>query len=672
MIGQYCILAVGANAILAITGYIFSTEHYFGFPVYVPAIGMAINTSVSFILLALALLFSRPKSGMASLLTSETQSGEIGRHILLTAIISPPLVGTATRLGFAMGWYDALSQASLFVVIVVGLIMRSTWAASKHAEKEELRAAAALSETKIINQKLQETVDKLNHSQERLDLALQGAELGSWDWDIKTGKVEFSSRWAEMRGYRLDEIKPHVEFWTSGIHPDDLPRVQKTLDDYFHGRVTGYESEFRILTKSGEWKWILDRGKVFERDPAGNPTRMVGIELDITERKRYESQLQKAIKSREDILAIVSHDLKNPVSSISLTAQMLGRSRDIDIQHLHKFAERIQRSTTQMQQLIRDLLDFAKLESGTFSLDIYAEKFSEVLGPIIDGFRIQAEARNQILKVNIPEDLPMIACDSARLGQVISNLLANAIKFSPEGGSIAVSVQKQEIAVVISVSDTGSGIPSEQLSKIFDRYWQAEEAKNLGSGLGLAIAKGIVESQGGRIWVESEIGRGSTFNFTVPFASPETKKKQVMGLQSPKTTVIGADSLRGIHVLIVDDSPDILLLLRRLLESVGAMVTEACSVQEALKKLTAVRPDVLLTDIEMPGEGGFDLIKKVRGLTTEQGRDTPFVALTAHEREEELRKIEAAGFDMKLSKPINFKKTVAAVRELVSHVRELH
>lgn len=780
-LGQACALMFGLNSIAAFTGYIFSTEEFYGFPIYVPAIGMAVPTAITFVLLTLGLLCSNPRDGMMSLVTSETLSGHMARKILFVSIFVPPVVGAITHIGVVTKLYNESFHITIFTIVIVGLILGITWKSARYAEKIELKEKAALEEirnaniqlSKILvereifaalienssdfigiadpdgkpnyvnpagrrmiglpddfpiektkipdyypsdqrkfvneiiiksmmekgywrgqtffrhwntqesipvsdehfmirepktgrvlgmgtvtrnNSDIMEAKNKLLQSEERLDLALRGADLGMWDWNIKTGKVDFNHRWAELRGYHLDEIKPHVDTWISSIHPEDLPRIQKKLDDYFNGRISDYESEFRVLTKSGNWIWILDRGKVFERDSEGHPTRMVGTELEITERKRLEEalrlseakafgivsisadaiisidedqkiilfnsgaekifgysksevlgqpieiliperfraghrhlveqfsreettsrrmggmgrsisgirkngeefpaeasiskleiggtkmftaavrdmtdhkmredKLQRAIKTREDVLAIVSHDLKNSVSIISLTGQMLRRVEKIDAKRLHDFADKIELSTNQMKQLIGDLLDFSKIESGTFSVDVYDESLSDVLEPVISGVRTLTESRKQFFDAGLASDLSAVSCDAARIGQVMSNLLGNAIKFTPEGGSIRVSATQKDDFVIVTVSDTGPGIPSDQLSKIFERYWQPKETQKQGSGLGLSIAKGIVEAHGGKIWAESVLGEGTKFHFTIPLATGETKPRE--------------------------------------------------------------------------------------------------------------------------------------------------
>jgi PAS domain S-box-containing protein len=819
-VGQLGALGVGANALVAMTGYIFSTGQFYGFPSWGSDIGMAVQSAASFILMAMALLCRRPSEGMMSLVVSDTRSGDMARKILLAGGLVPPLVGVLTRIGVFAKWYDVSAQVSLFVVVIVGLVLRTTWQAARQSEENELRTRAALAQVTRDISDIRRAQDQVRQSQERFELALRGADLAAWDWNITTGEVIFSERWAEMRGFRPKEIKPHVSSRHSGVHPDDWPRVQEALTDHLQGLVTEYDIEYRALTRSGKWMWILDRGKVFTRDEKGQPQRMVGTELDITERKHLEEQLrfsearssgivsvsadaiisiddhqritlfnegaekifgyskaevlgtsldfliperfraahhghvekftaapesarrmgergaaifgrrkngeefpadvaiskievggkrimtvalrditeqkrieseqrflaevgavlastldyedtltnvvrltvrdladfcrvdvigqdgsirplkvmsrdaskawvcdlfmqvpldricpnfrsvieskrpvlmefvsaeritsfsateqdlralraadfksliavpllargklvgmitllsssgsrlyrptdvrlaeelarraafsienarlfgdaQRAVKSREEMLAIVSHDLKNPVATIRLVAHLLRQFGGIDTAQVGKLTDTIQRSVDKMQRLIADLLDFDKIQSGTFSVETSAASVSRLATPVIEGFRLLAEEKQQKLETDLPAALPEVAVDGHRIGQVISNLLGNAIKFTPEGGTIRVSAHRRGNEVIVSVSDTGPGIPVEHLPKLFDWFWQAQGTKKMGSGLGLSIAKGIVDAHGGRIWAESQLGKGSSFSFTLPLA----------------------------------------------------------------------------------------------------------------------------------------------------------
>jgi signal transduction histidine kinase len=234
---------------------------------------------------------------------------------------------------------------------------------------------------------------------------------------------------------------------------------------------------------------------------------------------------RRAIKSREDVLAVVSHDLKNPVMVIGLVARMLRQSGELEMAQVAEYSNKIERAVDKMLELISEISDTSKMENGTFTVAPQAETLKNLIVPAIEGMRPLAEAKQQPMEYNIESNLPEVAADGPRVGQVLSNLLSNSIKFTRKGGRIVVSARQRDNTILISVTDEGPGIPSEHLSKVFDWYWQAEETKRLGQGLGLAIAKGIVEAHGGKIWVDSELGKGSSFCFTLPLATPDTKLK---------------------------------------------------------------------------------------------------------------------------------------------------
>jgi signal transduction histidine kinase len=201
----------------------------------------------------------------------------------------------------------------------------------------------------------------------------------------------------------------------------------------------------------------------------------------------------------------------------------LGKLRAIDPESLIKTSKSIQHSIDQMMALISNLLDSSKMESGTFTVTKKEENIIEIISSVVEMMKMIAEAKRIQMEMNIQTDMPMVSCEANRITQVISNLLGNAIKFSNDGGKIIITAIEQNRQCIISVSDTGPGIAEEEISKVFDKFWQADKTKKLGSGLGLAIAKGIVEAHGGHIWVDSEQGAGSTFTMTIPLAVLETE-----------------------------------------------------------------------------------------------------------------------------------------------------
>lgn len=375
------------------------------------------------------------------------------------------------------------------------------------------------------------------------------------------------------------------------------------------------------------------------------------------ENSHLYNESQKAITDREEILAVVSHDLKSPLTTIKLIGETLQLLPSPDKRTCDALAIKIQKSAGQMQVLIGDLLDFAKIQSGTFSVNKSAENLADALREITESLQAQAAANQQTLITDFADNLPKVNIDTPRIVQVVSNLLSNALKFTPVDGTIKISASARDSDVIVSVSDTGPGIAAENLDKIFDRFWQVESAKHKGSGLGLSIAKGIVQAHGGKIWAESELRQGTIFHFTLPIA-------ETTAADSVRST---KNILHGKHVLIVDDSQDNLLLIKLLLEGMGAEVSVAENVKSALSSIKFSLPNILFTDIEMPEESGYDLLTRLRESSDSKNSSIPVIALTGHEDNQELDKIKAAGFDLCLSKPINLDRMVSAILKFTNH-----
>jgi PAS domain S-box-containing protein len=233
-------------------------------------------------------------------------------------------------------------------------------------------------------------------------------------------------------------------------------------------------------------------------------------------------QAKRAVAAREEVLAVVSHDLRNPLSAVRMNAELLERvaADGSPLACVGRIARSIEVATSRMDRLIRDLLDFSKLRVQGLTVRPQPHDLRVIVGELCLGLRPTADAKAIVLKDEVG-DLPWVACDAVRVAQILGNLLDNALKFTREGGVVTVGATPREGEVDIHVSDTGPGMTPEQSARVFDRYWQAQDTAYLGNGLGLAIAKGLVEAHGGRIWVESEFGKGSSFHFTLPLAKPE-------------------------------------------------------------------------------------------------------------------------------------------------------
>lgn len=380
------------------------------------------------------------------------------------------------------------------------------------------------------------------------------------------------------------------------------------------------------------------------------------------ENSRLYLEATQAIKAREAVLSAVSHDLRNPLFVIESTSHRL-LEEPLPPEELRELVGGMLTASNQMRRLIADLLDFGKLESGGLAVRRERIASAEVLSAALDSLTQQCERRQVELRVRIPSDLPDLFCDRDRVVQVLWNLVGNAVKFTPAGKAITLSAMTDGAFVRFSVVDEGCGIAAADLEKVFDRYWQAPTAAAGGSGLGLWIAKSIVEAHGGKIQVESALGRGSAFTFTLPIAAPGTMTRSSSTTETrPEYSSM---PLAGMRILVADDSPENLKLLSGLLKSRGASVRVAANAQLALRQLDESGADLILTDLEMPGGDGYELLREVR--KRGHGKSIPIVACTGHSNQLYQTDIAEHGFDAVVTKPFSPKTLIESLVPLRPH-----
>jgi signal transduction histidine kinase/ActR/RegA family two-component response regulator len=377
--------------------------------------------------------------------------------------------------------------------------------------------------------------------------------------------------------------------------------------------------------------------------------------LLVSERKAREDA-EIANRLKDDFLATVSHELRTPLNAISGWTHMLqegGLAPDLTARAL----ETIQRNAQAQAQLIDDLLDVSRIVSGKLRLDIAPIDLLSVAELAIETVRPSADDKGVRLSSVVEPGLKTVLGDQARLQQVVWNLLANAVKFTPRGGEVKVRLQRVDATIEVSIEDSGQGIAGAFLPHVFDRFRQADAsiARNYGGlGLGLAIVRHLVELHGGTIEAFSAgAGEGSTFVVRIP-AAPRGRRAEASAAsdRSPGVALDCPKELVGLRILVVDDEPDARELLVFLLERCDAVVTEAASAAEALELVRTTLPDVIVSDIGMPGEDGISLIRKIRALAPAEGGRTPAVALTAYARVEDRTRVMVAGFDMHVPKPV--------------------
>jgi PAS domain S-box-containing protein len=387
--------------------------------------------------------------------------------------------------------------------------------------------------------------------------------------------------------------------------------------------------------------------------------------LAATEAARDEAQ--DASRAKDQFLAILSHELRTPLTSIVGWVYLL-RSGAVDEGTLAQGLATIERNVMSQAKLVADILDMSRIISARLRLNVRPLQLSPLIAAVLESLLPGARAKNiRVLPVLDPSAGPVLG-DPDRLRQVVWNLVSNAIKFTPAGGQVQVRLAHLEGQVAVVVQDTGPGIPREFLPHVFDTFRQRDSSDTRphgGVGLGLALVRQLVELHGGSVQAESEgDGRGATFTVRLP-AAEEADPAAVPPLEPGAEAMLDApDVLAGTRVLLAEDAPDMREALAGILSRHGADVTAVASSHEALEALVQSAADALVCDVEVPGESGYALIRKVRALPPERGGRTPAVALSARARSEDRVSSLEAGFQAHLAKPVTPAELVAAVASL--------
>jgi PAS domain S-box-containing protein len=477
-------------------------------------------------------------------------------------------------------------------------------------------------------------------------------------------------------GYTEEELlsAPVFDF----VHPEDRDATRADYEKLARGEpTTNLENRFRC--KDGSYRWVG-----WSYFPVPEEGLAYGVGRDMTERKRIHEvltlraeELEQANRVKDEFLATLSHELRTPLTAMLGWSRML-RSGQLDEAGRARAVQVIERNAEAQAKLIEDLLDVSRIITGKLRMEVQPVVLAPVVETAVNGLRPAAEAKRLRLDSSLDPAAGPVTGDPARLQQVVTNLLSNAIKFTPEGGRVEVRLERAGGRARIVVSDTGVGISPEALPHVFERFHQADSSNTRahgGLGLGLAIVRHLVESQGGSVSAQSPgEGLGAVFTVELPLtAAPGTQpprgRPELFSEQARSTTneggMFGAPgALEGVRVLLVEDERDTREFLKTILEGCGAAVTEAASAAEALAALEHARPDVLVSDIGMPGENGYELIKRVRALPAERGGRVPAVALTAYAGPKDRRRALLAGFHTHLAKPVEPDELLAVLASL--------
>src|SRR5262249_11755773 len=378
---------------------------------------------------------------------------------------------------------------------------------------------------------------------------------------------------------------------------------------------------------------------------------------------------EDANRLKDEFLSTISHELRTPLTAINGWAQMLRAGR-LDAAQADRGLETIVRSAKSQNQLIDDLLDVSRVLAGKMRLDVTPLKLGSVIEAAVETVRPAAEAKGIRLSALLDPAAETVLGDAERLQQVVWNLLSNAVKFAPNGGRVEVRLERADSHVEIVVADNGQGIKPEFLPYVFERFRQEDSGTNRqqgGLGLGLAIVRHIVELHGGTVHAASEgLGKGATFTVALPTApvravSPDESRGKAAGA---RLALENPPLLAGVRALFVDDEADARELITMMLAEGGAEVRTAVSATEALAACDEWRPDVLISDIGMPGEDGYVLMKKLRAWESERGGHIPAIALTAYGRREDRLRALSVGYEYHIPKPVEPEELLAAVASL--------
>ena len=520
----------------------------------------------------------------------------------------------------------------------------------------------------------------LQFERERLDMALTGGDLGTWDWNVQTGEEIWDARWAGLLGEQLEDLRQHVDEFMARVHPDDLPAVKRILQDHFDGVLPIFEAEFRVLQKNGTWRWVQSHGRLMQRDVDGRPLRMLGTMSDISARKKADEELilarikaDAASRSKSEFLANMSHEIRTPVTSILGYSELLS-TPGITTSELANHVNTIKSAGLHLLTIINDVLDLSKIEAGKMTVERIRLSPVQLVTEVISAMEPQARARNLSLSAKSIGQIPrIILSDIVRLRQILMNLLGNAIKFT-DSGSVSLTVRIAPMhpdgidRLAFDVMDTGIGMTSEQISAIFEPFMQADATTTRrfgGTGLGLSICRRMARLLEGEIEVTSEAGLGSTFTATVAMGPREHAEmlenpsfhRVLTETQKPS----GGDLRLNGKYLLAEDNPVNRMFLETMLRRAGATIELAENGQIAVEKVchamsiarsqnsSSEAYDLILMDMQMPILDGYEATQRLRDL----GYQGPIVALTAHAMAEDRKKCLAAGCSDFATKPID-------------------
>ncbi len=564
-------------------------------------------------------------------------------------------------------------MVSLFIISLLGMLVIILLILNKKRKTAENKFRQLSGSLEITVKK---RTKELSELKERMELALESANLGLWDWQPQTNELSTNDIFLTMLGYSPDDFPQTIERRSSLVHPDDIETVMSMLSPFVDGDDGLYSNEYRMLAADKTWHWIYDIGRVVRRDTKGKATRFIGIHLDITQRKLIEEQLissrtaaDAANKAKSEFLANMSHELRTPMNGVLGLTELLAKTKLNKMQK--DYLDTIKVSGETLLLILNDILDNSKIDSGEIFFQENNFDPIEIVEHIAQ--LLTQSASNKGIELISRISLPGPGCyaqgDPDRIRQILMNLANNAIKFT-EQGKVTLSLKLKQLKEIeklqctFEVTDTGIGIIEEHQKKLFNAFMQVDSSdtrKYMGTGLGLSISKKLVEAMGGKIGVRSKPGAGSTFwfCFDLPCVAKQEQLPEVKSIDNIDKNTIEHKTKqirpsRVEKILIAEDDAINQMVIQGMLSQLG--FTAACvkNGQEAVQAFKEGDYQLILMDLQMPLMGGNEASRLIRKAEIESNCQTriPILALTANVIGGVSEQTRAAGMDDYLSKPI--------------------
>ena len=512
---------------------------------------------------------------------------------------------------------------------------------------------------------LEFTVQDLALANDRFCRGQIAANIGTWDWDIRSGELFWSEQIAPLFGYQKGELKTSYENFMAAVHPDDRDRVQRAVDACI-ARGERYDIDHRIVWPDGSVHWVNEKGNV-TRDDAGNPVKMLGVVQDINRAKRAEEHLlqatlraEQANRAKTEFLSLMSHELRTPLNSILGFAQLLNQE-DLK-QHQLLFAGQILDSGNILLKLVNDILDFSRLEATQIQIQTEDVDLHKLARQCIQMLGEQARKAEVQLEHVCDGDHPLVRGDLIRLKQILINLISNAIKYNRAGGLVQVNCELLDSTMLrMTVKDTGHGIAPERRPEVFQPFSRLgfKNSSIEGAGIGLLITKKLIESMGGAIDFVSEPGKGSTFWVDIPTTKADSPPN---GTPAESTSPVPALTDQAMKVLYVEDNPSNTTLMHAvLLQQKNYQLLQAVTAGEGLAIARKENPDVIIMDINLPDFDGIEACRRLKAQP--ETRHIPVIALTADVARQSDKLLDNRDFCRIMYKPFDLQELLQAIQE---------